>query len=192
MNDQLNRPSRLSVDEYHALIRAGTLTEDDPVELLDGELVTKMPKNPSHRIANRKTRKALEDLTPAGWYVEAQEPITLAESEPAPDVTVVPAQSADSTDHHPGPQDVALVVEVADSSLQRDRTLKKSLYAQANIPAYWIVNLSDKQLEVYTEPSGPADQPDYRQRRDYGPSDTVPVVIGGKAVGHIAVRDLLP
>ena len=73
---------RLSVDQYHAMIQAGILTEDDPVELLEGWLVWKMPKNPSHRITTRLAWKALDQVVPAGWYVDSQEPITLADSEP--------------------------------------------------------------------------------------------------------------
>jgi len=84
------------------------------------------------------------------------------------------------------------VVEVADASLNRDRTIKKRLYAAAGIAVYWIVNLVDSQVEVYTDPTGPGQQPDYRQRRDFDRAATVPVVIEGKEVGRLAVRDLLP
>ncbi len=183
---------RFSVAHYHAMIQAGILTEDDPVELLEGWLVTKMPKNPKHRIATRLVRQALESIVAPGWYVDSQEPLTTADSEPEPDGMVVRSETRQYLNRHPGPQDVTLVVEVADSSLQRDRSLKKRLYAAAGIPVYWIVNLTDGQLEVYTDPSGPAEQPDYRQQRNYGSADTVPVVIEAREVGHIAVRDLLP
>src|SRR6266851_3947866 len=80
---------RFSVDQYHAIIRAGILTEDDPVELLEGWLVTKMPKNPRHRVVTRLIREALENLGAPGWYVDTQEPLTTADSEPEPDVMVV-------------------------------------------------------------------------------------------------------
>jgi len=71
-----------SVDEYHAMLRAGILNEEDPIELLDGWLVSKMTKTPPHRIATRRVRKALERVVPVGWYVDSQEPITLSSSEP--------------------------------------------------------------------------------------------------------------
>ena len=183
---------RFSVDQYHAMIRAGILTEDDPVELLEGWLVTKMPKNPPHSVVTQLTREALARILPSGWYVDAQEPITTADSEPEPDVMVVRGETRHYLDRHPGPQDVALVIEVADSTLQRDRSLKKRLYAAAGIPVYWIVNLPDSQIEVYTEPSGPGEQLDYRQWQNYGPADTIPVVTEGREVGRLAVRDLLP
>jgi Uma2 family endonuclease len=183
---------RFSVDQYHAIIRAGILTEDDPVELLEGWLVTKMPKNPKHRVVTRLIRQALENLVAPSWYVDTQEPLTTADSEPEPDVMIVRGETRRYLDRHPGPQDVPLVIEVADSSLQRDRTLKKRLYAAAGILVYWIVNLLDNQIEVYTDPSGPGDQPDYRHQQNYGLTDAIPVVIEGRAVGHLVVQDLLP
>lgn len=183
---------RLSVQQYHAMIHAGILTEDDPVELLEGWLILKMPKRPPHRIATRLLGKALERLLPADWYVDTQEPITTADSEPEPDAVVVRGDTRQYLDRHPGPQDVALVVEVADTTLKRDRTLKKRLYAQAGIPVYWIVNLSERWLEVYTQPSAPTEAPDYGRRQDFGPADWVPVIIENSEVGRIAVQELLP
>ena len=183
---------RLSVDQYHAMIHAGILTDDDPVELLEGWLVAKMPKNPPHRAVTRLIRQVLERLVPAEWYVDTQEPITTDDSEPEPDVVVVRGETRHYLDRHPGLNDVGLVIEVADTTLQRDRGFKKQLYARAGIPVYWIVNLSDNQCEVYTEPSGPEPQPDYRQRQDYGASDVMPVVLAGVEVGRMAVREFLP
>src|SRR5438552_16704613 len=86
---------RLSVEQYHEMIDAGILTDDDPVELLEGWLVSKMPKKPAHRIATRRTRTALEGIVPEGWYVDSQEPITLGSSEPEPAVAVVRGQTED-------------------------------------------------------------------------------------------------
>ena len=183
---------RLSVDQYHAMIRAGILTTDDPVELLEGWLVAKMSKNPSHRNVTRLIRQALERLVPAGWYVDTQEPITTVDSEPEPDVTVIRGDTRHYLDRHPGPPDVALVVEVADATLQRDRGFKKRLYARAGIPVYWVVNLPERQFEVYTDPSGPTDAPDYRQRQDYGPADALTFVLEGTEIGRIVVQELLP
>ncbi|MFO1430261.1 MAG: Uma2 family endonuclease [Candidatus Competibacteraceae bacterium] len=183
---------RLSVNQYHQMVGAGILTEEDPVELLEGWLVPKMPKNPPHRVATRLLRQALERVVPAGWYVDSQEPITTPDSEPEPDVVVVRGETRRYLDCHPGPQDVALVIEVADTTLQRDRVLKQRIYATAGIPVYWIVNLLDNQIEVYTTPSGPVQQPNYGQCQYYRLSDTIPVVIDGVEAGPIAVRELLP
>src|SRR5687767_9121960 len=93
---------RFSVDKFHEMLRAGIFTADDPVELLEGWLVPKMPKNPPHRVASRLIRKALEAIVPTGWYVDAQEPITTADSEPEPDVMAVRGDTRDYLDRHPG------------------------------------------------------------------------------------------
>ncbi len=183
---------RLSVSQYHGMIEAGILTEDDPVELLEGWLVTKMPKNPPHRLSTQLTREALAGILPVGWYVDAQEPITLSDSEPEPDVVVVRGQRRDYTERHPGAGDLALVVEVADATLQRDRTLKKQLYARAGIPTYWLIDLTNHQIEVYTEPFVDAGQADYRCIQNYRRPDLVPVLIEGREAGQLALHDLLP
>ncbi|MEG3875753.1 Uma2 family endonuclease [Microcoleus sp. herbarium7] len=124
---------RFSVAQYHQMIRLGILTDNDPVELLAGWVIQKMPKNPPHRAATKLTRNALEAIVPLGWYVDAQEPITLEDSEPEPDVVIVRGNTRDYLDRHPGSQDLALVVEISDSTLERDRTLKKTLYARAGM-----------------------------------------------------------
>jgi Uma2 family endonuclease len=183
---------RQSLRQYHEMIRAGILTDDDPVELLEGWLVTKIPKNPAHRAATRLSREALEQATPEAWYAEAQEPITLKASEPEPDVAVVRGDTRQYLDRHPGPRDVPLVLEVADTTLDRDRGLKKRLYAEAGIPVYWILNLLDRQLEVYSEPTGPAEAPDYSRSRVYPAGEMAPVILEGREVGRVSVADLLP
>ena len=183
---------RFSVAQYHQMIRLGILTNDDPVELLEGWIIHKMPKNPPHRAATKLTRSALEEIVPQGWYVDAQEPITLDDSEPEPDVVVVRGNTRDYLDRHPGSQDLALIIEIADSTLERDRTSKKRLYARAGIPVYWIVNLPEQKLEVYTEPINLVQEPTYQQCQDYSLSDEVSVVIEGQEIGRLTVRDLLP
>lgn len=183
---------RLSVGQYHEMIRTGILTADDPVELLAGWLVYKMPKNPPHRIATRLTQKTLEAVVPTGWYVDAQEPVTLGDSEPEPDVMIVRGETRDYLDRHPGPENVALIIEVADSTLERDRGVKRMIYARAGIPMYWIINILECVVEVYDNPPGPSEEADYRNHRDYGVSDLVPVMIDGREVSRVAVRELLP
>lgn len=183
---------RLSVEQYHRMIRAGILGEDDPVELLDGWLVVKMIKTPPHSVATELTRDALAGLLPAAWHVRSQEPITLERSEPEPDVSVVRGDRRDYRERHPGPGDIALVVEVADVSLKRDRTTKKRVYAAAGIAAYWIVNLIDRCVEVYTEPTGAATEPDYRKQQVCGEGDSVAVLVDGKETARVAVEELLP
>ena len=183
---------RLSVAQYHAMLDAGILKSGDPVELIEGLLVRKMTKNPPHRVSTRRTRRALEAATPPGWGVDSQEPITLATSEPEPDAFVAREDALDASDDHPTAAEVALVVEVADSTLDYDRAVKRPLYAGSGIPVYWIVNLIDGQVEVHSAPAGQGATADYTQRQDCHPGDSVPVVIVGQVVAHIPVADLLP
>lgn len=183
---------RFSVEQYHAMIRAGILTDEDPVELLEGFLIQKMAKNPSHCRTRRLLVKALSPVLPNNWEVDSQGAITTLDSEPEPDVFVFRSRVDDYASAHPGPLDLALVIEVADASLRRDRGRKKRLYARAAIREYWIVNLIDRHIEVYTAPTGSADEPDYGQRRDYRPEEQVPVIVDGVEVGRLTVSDLLP
>jgi Uma2 family endonuclease len=183
---------RLSVEKYHEMIRQGILTENDRMELLDGILVRKMTINPPHRLATQLIREVLAGVLPEGWHIQTQSPTTLVTSEPEPDGMVVRGTLRDYGNRHPSPSDLALIIEVADATLQFDRTFKKALYAQAGIAVYWIVNLIDRQIEVYSEPTGAAERPTYATHRDHGPLDEIPVVIEGREVGRISAADLLP
>jgi Uma2 family endonuclease len=183
---------RLTIQQYHEMIEAGILTDNDPVELLEGWLVTKMPKNPSHSFTTQLTRDALDQILPYGWFINIQEPITLADSEPEPDVIVVRGERRDYLERHPGPAEVALIIEVADATLRRDRITKKRMFAEARIPVYWVINLPGRQFEVYTNPSGEGRQADYQERQLFRQGDEVPVVIDGREVGRLSVEQLLP
>lgn len=183
---------RLSIEQYHRMIQTGILTDDDPVELLEGCLITKMPKNPPHRLVTKLTRETITRLLPEGWYVDSQEPITTDDSEPEPDIVVVRGDPRQYCDRHPQPHEIAVVIEVSDTTLQRDRNLKKRLYARAGIPVYWIINLPENQIEIYTQPSGQTEFPDYQQRQDYLLTDEVPIVIEGYEVGQFTVSEVLP
>jgi Uma2 family endonuclease len=183
---------QLSIAQYHAMLQQGILKDEDRVELLEGYLVTKMGKNPPHATGLRLLRRALGRLLPGGWFLDTENPVTTPDSEPEPDVAVVRGMEEQYSARHPGPADVGLLVEVADTTLPTDRGLKLRLYARSGIPVYWIVNLNDRQVEVYTDPSGPADEPTYRHRQDYGPDAVVPIILDGQERASLAVRDLLP
>lgn len=183
---------RLSIEQYHQMIRTGILTDDDPVELLEGWLVTQMPKNPPHRLSTQVTREAIARLLPTTWHVQDQEPITVFDSEPEPDIAVIAGTMRQYRDRHPSANDVALVIEVSDTTLQRDQTIKKQVYARALIAVYWIINLPEQQIEVYTLPSQNKNDADYQQCTIYSASDSVPLIISDQTIGSIAVRDLLP
>jgi Uma2 family endonuclease len=139
---------KLSVDQYQQMISTGILTENDRVELIRGELLDKMPIGDTHvEIVNRLTRKFAR-LFDEAVTVSVQNPLVLTDSEPEPDLVLFTRQ----TGGKPRASEVHLVVEVADSSLEFDRTVKLPLYAQSGIRELWIVNLIDAQVEVYRQP----------------------------------------
>jgi Uma2 family endonuclease len=183
---------RFSLSEYHRLIELGMLTEDDNLELLDGYLVHKMSRNPPHDAAIQKGTKKWLRLLPPGWDLRAQSAVTLTASEPEPDFAIVRGDESLYVNRHPTAADVGLVIEVSDSTLQGDRVDKGAIYARAGIECYWIVNLNDRQIEVYTSPSGSAPTPRYAQRVDYGEGDSVSLLLDGGAQVQVAVKDLLP
>lgn len=183
---------RLSVDQYHEMLRHGILAEGDAVELLDGILVAKTTKSTAHNVAVMLVHAALAKCVPAGWFAVAQGAATLPASEPEPDVMVIPGQPRDYLQHHPLPGEVALIVDVSESSLRHDRRFKKAIYAAAGLPVYWIVNLVDRRVEMYADPTGPDGQPDFRQRQDFSETEEVPVIIDGREVARVSVRALLP
>jgi Uma2 family endonuclease len=180
-----------TVDEYHEMIDAGILTDEDKVELLEGYLVLKMPKNPPHESTVRRLNARLLRLIPSGWVLSCQGPVTFTESEPEPDFTLFRGSEGDYDQRHPGPTDVGLLIEVAESSLERDRTDKARIYARAAIPVYWIVNLIDRRIEVLTDPTGPDPDPHYRTTRVFGPGMAVPVELDGVTIATIPVDDII-
>ena len=183
---------QFSVEEYHRLIDLGILQEGEPVELLDGWLVKKMTRNPPHDLALSLAEYEIDRRLPPPWFRRGQSAVTTSGSEPEPDLAVVRGPRRLYANRHPGPADTALAAEVAESSLSHDRNFKGPLYARANIPVYWIINIVDVRVEVYTDPTGPDPNPRYRQRQDYGPGEEVPLVLDGVEVGRIPVRELLP
>ena len=183
---------RLSVAQYHAMIDAGVFTEDDPIELLEGWLVTKMPKNPAHIYSTQMIKDMLVRLLPPEWFVNSQDPFTAVDSEPEPDAIVVRGDRRDYRTRKPSPEEISLVIEVSDSTLRQDRTLKKRLYAAWGIPVYWIINLVNNQIEVYTEPIGAGRKATYNREQVYGVEDAVPVVVDGRSLATIPAKEILP
>jgi len=173
------------------MVRHGILKESERVELLEGSICLKMAHDPHGSIAIENSDHALRLLLPASWRIRIQLPITTQESEPEPDIVIcTPVEQRQG--RHPEPKDIPLVIEVADSSLQEDRTIKQRIYPGGSIPVYWIVDVNQRQVEVYTDPSGPSDEPRYRGHHDYKAEDSVPLVILGQEVGLIPVSSLLP
>ena len=183
---------RFTVAEYHRMIRDGVLREGGRIELIRGLILKKMPINPHHSKAVRRLNLLLPPLLqPEGWVVFSQQPTTLPDSEPEPDFFVATGPQVKYDDRHPIPEEVGLLIEVADSSLAYDRGDKLTLYAAAKVPVYWIVNIPDRRLEVYTQPRG-GKVPTYRKCDLYAPGQDLPVAVAGKTLGAIPVSELLP
>lgn len=188
----LHRPAyRFSVAQYHAMIEAGILTGNDRVELLDGWIIEKMTYNPPHNAAMTRTNRRLIRLLPEHWLLLVQGAITLRSSEPEPDFTIVDGPDERYSQRKPLARDIRLVMEVADSTLLYDRRWKLRMYAEARIPAYWIISLVESCIEVYTEPKA-GRAATYRKKEIYVIGQSVPLVLNGEHIADIPVRDLLP
>jgi len=181
---------RLTVDQYEAMVAAGIFSKRDRLHLIDGILVTKMTKKPPHVIACELTRDSLLRILPTGWRVTTEAPIRIPDyNEPEPDITVVRgnARDAEYRRRHPEPGDVALIVEVADTSLQADFKAANT-YAGAGVPVYWVINLLDQQVTVFSDP-GPAG---YRSAEHLMVGHAIPVVIDSVEIGRVDVAAILP
>jgi Uma2 family endonuclease len=148
----LLQPHRFSVAEYHRMIELGILREDHRVELIAGEIVAKMPTGERHNF----TLIQLNDLLSVPLAGRAiclhQSPVTLQGTEPEPDLVLLERAPSRYRTRKAIPADVLLLVEIADSSLEIDRSVKLPLYAENGIVEYWIVNLVENQIEVYRHP----------------------------------------
>jgi Uma2 family endonuclease len=177
--------------EYERLIDLGVFQPGDPIELIGGELMVAEPQRAPHYTSIQKTARVLERAFGPSWNVRTQGPMGLdEESEPEPDVAVVPGRPEDYGSAHPSRAD--LVVEVSESSLVFDRGHKGSVYARAGISDYWIVNLVDRVLEVYRDPAPDAAAPfgaAYARREVLDPAGQVSPLAAPQA--RIQVRDLL-
>src|SRR5207244_2657554 len=160
------------------------------IELIDGTLRFMMTKGTAHDSTVDKVARRLARLLP-DWQVRVQSAISSTTTEPEPDVVVAVGPEDRYDDHHPRPHEIALLVEVADSSVHADRGTKKRAYANAGIVEYWVVAIPDRTIDVYTDPTGPHGDPAYRQERQYRPDESVPVRVHGREVGRIAVGEVM-
>jgi Uma2 family endonuclease len=148
---------RLSVEEFHRMLDAGIFDDDERVELLDGILVAMTRQGPPHALVIQRLDRALQRQLGDDHAVRVQLPLTLPDrSEPIPDLAVVRAADTESKEHHP--RTALVVIEVADTTLHKDRLLKAVLYARAGIPEYWIVNVNENCVEVYRGPDSGAER----------------------------------
>lgn len=184
---------RFTVEEYHAMIQAGVFAEGDPYELIEGWLLPKTTRNAPHDLCVQRLQRMFMKLLPEEWLCFVQSAVTLADGEPEPDIAIVRGPDGQYSRQHPEGPDVGLVVEVADSSLVRDRGPKLRSYARASIPVYWIANIAADVLEVYTQPGVDQDgEPTYLKRQDLQRTDVVAVAVAQHQFGTVKVSELLP
>ena len=178
--------------EYDELIARGSFRPDERLELLGGELVVREPQGSRHAVSIELALRALQRAFGPAWRVRVQLPVALeADSEPEPDLSVVAGDPRDSSLSHPARP--VLIVEVAETSLTFDREHKGGLYARAGVMDYWIVNLVDRELEVYRHPVAAPLAPfgwQYGQRQALTATGAIAALAVPSA--GISVADLLP
>ena len=178
--------------EYERLIDLGFFGPDERLELIEGEIIEKMTQSSRHATEIRRFETALRPIFGEGFDLRTQLPLALGErSMPEPDLAVVTGSFEDYEDAHP--TTAVLVIEISDSTLAQDRTVKAGLYASAGIAEFWLMNVAERLLEVLRDPAALAGQPSghhYRQITRLGEDDTVSPLAAPQAV--VALADLLP
>lgn len=143
----------LSVQDYHRMVAAGILAADERVELIEGQLYTMAAKGTAHGAAVTRIDRVLSRLLAGRALLRFQDPVQLSDfSEPEPDVVVVQLDPQDYEDHHPTPREIFWLIEVADSTLRRDRDLKVPLYGRSDVAEYWILDVQERCLYVFRQP----------------------------------------
>jgi Uma2 family endonuclease len=142
-----------TVEEYHRMIETGILTADDKVELLNGQIIQMSPQRPPHAATTQRTSDDLKTVLIGKAHVRTQLPITLSTSEPEPDIAVVTIDPGEYGDHHPNPSEILFLIEVAYSTLNIDSEEKALIYAKANIADYWILDVVERQVYIFRQPT---------------------------------------
>jgi len=183
---------RLSVRQFEAMCAADVFG-DDRVELLGGLLIV-MSQYPPHTYVVMQMADALRQILPAGgWDIREEKAVLLGRFwSPQPDVAVVRGPRTSYLARTPRASDLAILIEVADTTYAKDSGAKWRNYAAARVAIYWITNLARRQVEVYTDPAGRGKSATYRGCKVYAPDAEIPVVLDGREVGRIAVKDILP
>lgn len=180
---------RFTVPQYMQLAGDGFLGHDTRTELIEGLIVRRGRRSPAHDSTLSRLNRRFVLLLPDAWVSRTLSGLILRRSALDPDLAIVHGPGEKYRRRHPRAADTLLVLEVADASLEEDRQVKGALFAAARIPEYWIVNVVDFQVEVYTQPRG-GKTPGYRQRQDYAGGTSVPLVLGGKEIVKLPVADV--
>ena len=144
----------LTVEEYHRMGDTGIISPDEEVELIEGQILEKPMKGTTHSAVNKYLEKLLENCLGDEVLVRVQDPIRLDNySEPEPDIAVVKPDDFYYASHHPTPPEIYLIVEIADTTLKRDTEFKAKVYAKAGINDYWVLDITNRQLYAFREPT---------------------------------------
>jgi Uma2 family endonuclease len=143
-----------TVAEYHRMSELGILDADGRTELIDGQILLMTAKGTPHVVALQLSANSLSEQLKSDALIRTQDPIQLDDfSEPEPDLVVVRGAILDYTEHHPYSEDIHLIVEIADSTLKQDCQVKDKLYANAGISEYWVVDLKNRQVNIFRNPT---------------------------------------
>ncbi|MDJ0556909.1 MAG: Uma2 family endonuclease [Microcoleaceae cyanobacterium MO_207.B10] len=140
--------TKWTVEDYHRMINAGII-EERQVELINGDIINMSPEGPIHRFINHRGVKYLRQVLGNLAEVMEAHPVTFVNSEPEPDITIVRSPDTLYLDRHPYGEDIYWIIEIADSTLQKDLGMKKTLYANAEIQEYWVIDIAQKSLKVF-------------------------------------------
>jgi Uma2 family endonuclease len=177
---------RWSRAQYERAVAAGIFGPEERLELIDGVIIYKMPQNPPHMKATQKGRQTLERAFGDGFFVLCQAPVMLSnDGVPEPDLAVI-LSDVDALDGLATESDVALVVEVSDTTLVFDQTIKAALYAESGIEEYWLVDIGSRTLEVRRSPRAGG----YGSLQTLDEADSVSPLAAPDAL--VRVADLLP
>ncbi len=187
------RPYHLSVEQFRMMIQAGIFPDGARLELLSGILFAKAPRTDAHDYVVSAISDEIRRFTPTGWLVREEKPIAIGKrSQPEPDLAIVRGPRSLYSQRPPSQKETGLVVEVAQTTYATDRADRWRIYATARIPAYWIVHMAEHRVEVYRDPIGRAQSANYQMAETFGPEDHVPIVIDGRELGRVAIKDILP
>ena len=171
--------------EYHRMVESGLLNEKSKVELLNGQIIEMSPIGTFHASCVKCISKLIRLLVGDQGIIGVQDPVMLNEyNEPEPDISILKYKKNFYADAHPGPDDILLVIEVADSSLSFDQEFKFPIYAEAGVNECWLVNIKEKQVERFSSPSTVG----YQQREVYTQKDSIALL----EYGAIRVKEMFP
>jgi Uma2 family endonuclease len=186
-SEQATKVRQWTINDYHRMLDAGILTESDRVELLNGQIIEMSPQRPPHTTATKRAYDYLKPLLSGRADVRSQSPIILSShSEPEPDIAVVAIDELEYSDRHPRPNEIFLLIEVADSTLVRDLGEKEKAYSEANIQDYWVVDVRGRQVHIFRHPVNGT----YQQKQLLGSGSSCSLLAFPDV--DVSIKELLP